>query len=211
MRISVMPGVTMAPSRTARSVTTPARGRGQRVANLRRVVALGAFHHAVGNRQQAQALPRGRDERRRRRVPAATRGIRPAHPPIPARRSTRPARRRQRDRSWRAHTASRCSRPSATGRRRWRARSPRRSRSTSMREASDNLARDRRANPEAAGHGGRDGDACAGRFVGIDRNQFHVHEWRLAGLVEFLPGHHRVMPVQHFASRTALRPCVPRP
>ncbi len=36
-------------------------------------------------------------------------------------------------------------------------------------------------------------------FVGIARHQLHVHEGRLAGLVEALRRHHRVVPVEHLA------------
>ena len=53
----------------------------------------------------------------------------------------------------------------------------------------------------------RDGQCagCTGRsarspaFVGITRHQLHVHERRLAGFVEALRWHHRVVPVQHLA------------
>jgi hypothetical protein len=48
------------------------------------------------------------------------------------------------------------------------------------------------------------GLAIVGRFIGIHRDQLHVHERRLAGLVEFRSRHHRVMPVEHLALRGGL-------
>jgi hypothetical protein len=63
---------------------------------------------------------------------------------------------------------------------------------------------DRQAHPEGLlrlrRHGQPRGVARGGlAFVGITRDQLHVHERRLAGLVELLCRHHRVVPVQHLA------------
>ena len=41
--------------------------------------------------------------------------------------------------------------------------------------------------------------ARSGSLFGIPRHQLHVHEWRLAWLVEVLVRHHRVVPVQYLA------------
>ena len=42
--------------------------------------------------------------------------------------------------------------------------------------------------------------AFVGAGVGIHRDELHVHERRLAGLVELAARHHRVVPVQHPAA-----------
>ena len=39
--------------------------------------------------------------------------------------------------------------------------------------------------------------ACVERVVGIDRDELHVHEGRLAGLVELCLRHHGIVPVKH--------------
>ncbi len=50
-------------------------------------------------------------------------------------------------------------------------------------------------------HAGVDPNRRAvGFLVGVDRHELHIHEGRLARFVEALTGHHRIVPVEDFAS-----------
>ncbi len=45
--------------------------------------------------------------------------------------------------------------------------------------------------------------AIVAGIIGVDRDQFHIHERRFTRFVEFLVRHHRIMPIQHFFLRVA--------
>ena len=51
-----------------------------------------------------------------------------------------------------------------------------------------------------------DRNPTLGDLVGVDRDEVHVHERRLAGFVEARGRRHRVMPVQHLAAGLCINP-----
>jgi len=55
------------------------------------------------------------------------------------------------------------------------------------------------ADAEVLLHGGAHRDACSRALVGVHRHERHIHERRLARLVEALAGNHRVVPIEHLA------------